>query len=339
MRVRWREFELPSEVVVDEETRTDQYARFIIEPFERGFGVTVGNSLRRVLLSSLEGAAIYAVKVEGVPHEFTALPGVYEDMVDICLRLKQIRVKIYEGEEVQLRLERHKRGQVTAGDIECPANAEILNKDLVICNLTEDVDFVATLWARKGRGYVTAEEFARGEQEIGVIYLDASFSPVARVRYKTEETRVGQRTNYDRLILEIWTNGVVTPDMALVEAAKILRKHLNPFVQFNALGHERQTPALEEKPQEMLPSTIDEELLEKLSRPISELNLKPRAMNCLESENIVTIGDLVRRTEEDLLKIHNLGQTTLDDIKQRLAEAGLSLGMEVPENVGKVGAP
>ena len=342
MRVKWRNFELPNTVLVDEETKTESYGKFIIEPFERGFGVTVGNGLRRVLLSSLEGAALYAVKFDGVPHEFTGIPGVYEDVTEIVLRLKKICLKIHEGDEVELRIEREKKGQVTAGDILCPSNAEILNPDLVIANLTEDVRFAARLWGRKGRGYVTAEELAKGEDEIGVIHLDACFSPVARVRYSVEETRVGQKTNYDRLVLEVWTNGVVTPEMALVEAAKILRKHLNPFVQYNVLGYQRQPGGLvaEEEKEEAaasLPAELNE-LTEKLVKPITELNLTSRAINCLESANIKTIGELVKHTDSELLKIDNLGNTTLNEIKRRLEELGLSLGMEVPETVGKVGA-
>ncbi len=342
MRIRWRDFELPNTVVLEEESRTDEYGKFIVEPFERGFGVTIGNSLRRVLLSSLEGAALYAVKIEGVPHEFTGIPGVYEDVTDIILRLKRVRLKIHEGNEVELRIDKKKKGQITAGDIECPPTAEILNPDLVIATLTDEVRFAATLWGKRGRGYVTAEDLSAGkEPEIGVIYMDASFSPVARVRYTTEETRVGQKTNYDRLILEIWTNGVVTPEMALVEAAKILRKHLNPFVQYGTLGAERQPEGIEAlQPEGELeePSEEKRELLEKLSKPITALKLSQRARNCLEAKQINTVGDLVRMSEAELLKVENLGRTTLSEIKRRVEEWGLTLGMEVPEAAGKVEA-
>jgi DNA-directed RNA polymerase subunit alpha len=340
MRVRWREFELPSAVEVDPETRTDEYGKFSIEPFDRGFGVTVGTSLRRVLLSSLEGAALYAVKFEGVPHEFTGLEGVYEDVTEICLRLKQIRIVIHEGGEAELTLEKSGKGQVTAGDIACPSNAEILNPDLVLATLTEDVRFAARVWARRGRGYVTAEELAKGEHELGIIHLDACFSPVARVRFTTEETRVGQKTNYDRLVLEIWTNGVVAPEMALVEAAKILRKHLTPFVQYSTVGAQAQPVGLVKEPPGFLENGAAEapgELAEQLARPVKDLNLSVRAANCLEGQDITTVGDLVRHPEADLLKVENLGRTTLGEIKRRLSEWGLSLGMDLPETAGKVG--
>jgi DNA-directed RNA polymerase subunit alpha len=340
MRVRWRDFELPSAVTLDEETKTREYGKFIIEPFERGFGVTVGNSMRRVLLSALEGAALYAMKVENVPHEFTGIPGVLEDVTDIVLRLKKVRVLVHEGEEARLKIERKKAGTITAGDIECPSNVEILNKDFPIVTLTEDVDFSMALWAKKGRGYVTAEELARNQFEIGKIYLDACFSPVLRVRYGTEATRVGQRTNFDRLVLEVWTNGVVTPEMVLVEAAKILRKHLNPFVQYDTIGHLQQAEGAAMAPgadRSALPET-NAELQQKLARNVADLNLTVRARNCLESKSIALVGDLVKLTEADLLKVENLGRTTLSEIKRRLDEWGLTLGMQVPEAAGKVEA-
>ncbi len=344
MRVRWRDFELPSSVELEAATRSNDYGKFTIEPFERGFGVTVGTSLRRVLLSSLEGAALYAVKFEGVPHEFTGIPGIYEDIAEIVLRMKQIKILIHEDagsdqSDTELKIEKETTGQVTAGDVQCPSNVEILNPELVVATLTDDVRFAAKLWARRGRGYVTGEEFAKGEQELGVIHLDACFSPVARVRYTTEETRVGQKTNYDRLVVEIWTNGVVTPEMALVEAAKILRKHLTPFVQYHILGGQKQPPGLvsNESAGEVLETPDSTELAEKLARPIGDLKLSVRATNCLEGKDIDTVGDLVRISEPDLLKVENLGRTTLSEIKRRLDDWGLTLGMEVPETVGKVG--
>jgi DNA-directed RNA polymerase subunit alpha len=342
MRVRWRDFELPSSVVVEAATRTREYAKFVIEPFERGFGATVGNSLRRVLLSSLEGAALYSVRIEGVAHEFTGIPGVYEDVTDIVLRLKQVRIVIHEGDEVELRIEKDKKGQITGGDIQCPSNAEILNPDLVIATLTDDVRFSARLAARRGRGYVTAVEIAKGEEELGLVFLDAAFSPVARVRYTTEDTRVGQKTNYDRLVLEVWTNGVVDPELALVEAAKILRKHLNPFVQYQSMGALKQPiqAAVEEPPapaaELVAPAPDLSDLAERLARPVADLNLTVRAANCLESQNIQTVGDLVRMGESELLKVENLGRTTLGEIKRRLDEWGLRLGMETAAPAGTV---
>lgn len=340
MRVRWRDFELPGTVAIDEESKTREYGKFIIEPFERGFGVTVGNSLRRVLLSALEGAALCAVKIENVPHEFTGIPGVFEDVTDIVLRLKKVRALIHEGKEAQLKIEKQKAGTITAGDIQCPATVEILNKDLVIATLTEDRPFAMTLWAKKGRGYVTAEELAKGQHEIGRIHLDACFSPVLRVRYGTEATRVGQRTNYDRLVLEVWTNGVVAPEMVLVEAAKILRKHLNPFVQYDTIGHLAQAEAtgISDGGEAGALLEADAELQQKLGRHVSELNLTVRARNCLEAKGIALVGDLVKMTEAELLKVENLGRTTLSEIKRRLDEWGLVLGMEAPASADKVEA-
>lgn len=340
MRVRWRDFELPGTVVIDEDSKTREYGKFIIEPFEHGFGATVGNSLRRVLLSALEGSALCAVKIENVPHEFTGIPGVFEDVTDIVLRLKKVRVLIHEGKEALLKIEKHKAGAITAGDIQCPATVEIQNKDLVIATLTEDRPFALTLWARKGRGYVTAEELAKGQHEIGLIHLDACFSPVLRVRCGIEATRVGQRTNYDRLVLEVWTNGVVTPEMVLVEAAKILRKHLNAFVQYDTIGHLAQAEATGlaavGEPGEL--PEADAELQRKFGQRVVELNLTVRARNCLEAKGIALVGDLVRMTEAELLKVENLGRTTLSEIKRRLDEWGLTLGMQSPAPADRVEA-
>lgn len=329
MRIRWRDFEIPNSVVCDESSRTNEYGMFIVEPFERGFGVTVGNSLRRILLSSLEGAAIASVRIEGVQHEFSSLTGVYEDVTDIILNLKNVLVVYYGDGDSEVRIRKDTKGPVTAGDIECGPDVEVVNKDLQIATLTQDIPFHADLVVRKGRGYSTAEENSAGDNEIGVIWIDSSFSPVRRVRYKTENTRVGQRTNYDRLILEIWTDGSVSPDMALVEASKILRRHLNPFIQYTDIGYELQAAegvSVEEQP----PSEDREELRRKLEMPISALELGVRAYNCLEGENINSVGDLVARTESSLLKVRNFGKTTLEEIKAKLKNYGLSLGMEVP---------
>src|SRR5437660_963512 len=238
MRVRWRGLELPSRVSRDEQVSTDTYGKFTAEPFERGFGTTVGNSLRRILLSSLEGAAVSQVKLKGADHEFSSLAGVTEDVTDIILNIKSLIVKLDSDDSKDMKLSVKKAGPVTAGMIEADPAITIVNKDLVIATLTEDVSFDMTLTVSKGRGYVTAAENITDteEQEIGLMAVDSIYSPVTRVRYATEDARVGQKTDYDRLILEIWTNGTVTPEMALVEASKILRKHLNPFVQYFELG-------------------------------------------------------------------------------------------------------
>lgn len=238
MRIRWRGLELPSRVERDQSVSDDTYGRFIVEPFERGFGITVGNSLRRILLSSLEGAAVTTVKIAEAPHEFTSIPGVLEDATDIILNIKQIVVRSESDEVKTLHISRSAAGEVRAGDLEADAALEIVNPDLLICTLTTDASLNLEMTVRKGRGYATAEENRSPDQEVGIIPVDSIFSPVLRVRYRTEDTRVGQRTNYDRLVLEVWTRGTIAPEDAVVEAAKILRKHLNPFVTYHELGEE-----------------------------------------------------------------------------------------------------
>src|SRR6266550_2495187 len=238
MRIRWRGLELPNRVVSDRETLTDTYGRFSAEPFERGFGVTVGNSLRRVLLSSLEGSAVTRVKIQGVQHEITTIPGVVEDVTDIILNVKSLVVKNTSDQTKTIRIDRHERGVVTAGTILADDAVQIINPEHVLATLTDDVPFVVEMTVENGRGYRTAEENVGKEREIGVIPVDSSFSPVVRVKHEIEDTRVGQKTNYDKLIMEIWTNGTIGPHMALVEGAKILRKHLNPFIQYAEPGPE-----------------------------------------------------------------------------------------------------
>ena len=339
MRIRWRDFEIPNSVTVEEDSRKSTYGKFVVEPFERGFGVTVGNSLRRILLSSLEGAALVSAKIEGVQHEFSTMHGVYEDVTEILLNLKNVLLLI-EGEvgEVELSIRVDKMGDVTAGDIEHGPEVTVINPDLHIAKLTQDIPFNIELTARKGRGYSTAAENCDGDNEIGVIWMDSSFSPVSRVRYKTENTRVGQQTNYDRLILEIWTNGALKPDLGLVEAAKILRKHLNPFIQYSEIGVLVQ-PEEQVVSEEVVESPDLDELRKKLEMPISSLSLGVRAYNCLDGESIHTVGQLVFWKESDLLKVRNFGQTTLDEIKLRLGEMGLNLGMDVPASAVPEVAP
>lgn len=340
MRIRWRDFEIPSSVTCDQETRSSTYGRFLIEPFERGFGVTVGNSLRRILLSSLEGAAVTSIKIEGVQHEFSTLTGVYEDVTDIVLNVKGLLLKLDDVDTARLEIFRDRKGEVTAGSIKAPESVEVIDPDYHIATLTQDVPFRMEIDVARGRGYSTAEENSRGDEEIGLIWVDSSFSPVTRVRYKTEDTRVGQLTNYDRLILEIWTNGTIKPELALVEAAKILRKHLNPFVQYTDIGYELQRESglgAEEPPPEMPTGADLEELRKKLSLPISALELSVRAYNCLEAENINTLYDLVSRSEEEMLKVRNFGKTSLVEIKEKLEAMGLELGMPIPDAGNGVG--
>lgn len=327
MRVRWRGLELPSRVTKDPKFSGPTFGRFTVEPFERGFGTTVGNSLRRILLSSLEGAAVTAVKIKGAEHEFTSLPGVLEDVTEIILNVKNLVVQLDGDEPRTMRLAAQGPGDVTADLIQADTNITILNKDLVIATLTDEVPFEMELRVGKGRGYVPAsEQYAdNDEQEIGLIPIDAIYSPVHRVRYKTEDTRVGQKTNYDKLMMEIWTNGTVTPEMALVEAAKIFRKHLNPFVQYFEIGQERVSE------EAAAAAGVDEELIRKLNMPISELDLSVRASNCLESARIDTVAQLVQQTESDLLKLRSFGRTSLREVKRKLQDIGLDLGMDLPE--------
>jgi DNA-directed RNA polymerase subunit alpha len=327
MRVKWRGLELPSKVVSDPKFASNEYARFSVEPFERGFGTTVGNSLRRVLLSSLEGAAVISVKIKGVDHEFSSMKGVMEDVTDIILNIKNLTVSLVGDEPKTMRLAAQGPGDVTADLIEADAGIEIHNKDLVICTLTDEVPFEMELTVAKGRGYVPASEQYKSqeEQEVGIIPVDAIYSPVQRVRYNVEATRVGQRTNYDRLILELWTDGTVSPDMALVEASKILRKHLNPFVQYFELGEERVSD------EAAAAAGVDEELIRKLNMPLSDMELSVRASNCLESARIDTVAQLVQYSDQDLLKLRSFGRTSLREVKRKLIDLDLELGMELPE--------
>ncbi len=330
MRIRWRGLELPTQVVRDESISKDDYARLLIEPFERGFGTTVGNSLRRILLSSIEGAAVTRVRIAGANHEFMSLPGVLEDVTDIILNIKRLVLRIDGEGEKTMRLVRRGPGEVFARDIEADPAVTIVNEGQLIATLTEEVDFSIDFWVSKGRGYRAAEDNQLPSQELGVIAVDSVFSPVTRVRYKTEETRVGQRTNYDRLIMEIWTNGTLRPEDALVEAAKILRKHLNPFVQYHELGQDA-VSSQSDQSQASGEGMLDKDLQDRLNMPISQLDLSVRASNCLESAKVHTVGELARMSETDLLKVRSFGRTSLREVKRKLADLGLSLGMNLEQ--------
>lgn len=329
MRIRWRGLELPTRLERDSLVSTDKYGKFYIEPFERGFGTTIGNSLRRVLLSSLEGSAVTSVKISGVDHEFTSIKGVMEDVTDVILNIKSLVVRLAGDGPKTMTVSASKAGVVTSGDIIADPAIEIVDKDRVIATLTEGVKFEIEMVVENGRGYIPASERIaeadRFDQEIGRVIVDASYSPVTRVRYSTEDTRVGQRTNYDKLILEIWTDGTISPEMAVVEAGKILRKCVNPFVQYSELGN--QTVAEEVTEEVVEQEEIDEELVAKLNTPLSELELSVRANNCLESVKMETVGELVKMTEAELLKIRSFGRTSLREVKRKLADMGLSLGM------------
>ncbi len=328
MRITWRGLELPTRVERDSKIASDRYGKFYIEPFERGLGTTIGNSLRRVLLSSLEGSAVTSIKIAGVNHEFTSIKGVMEDVTDIVLNVKNLTVRLQTDGPKTMKIAVNKAGVVTAADIVADPAIEIVDKDKVIVTLTEDVKFEMEMVVESGRGYMPAAERIaaadRYEQEIGRIMLDAVYSPVTRVRYITEDTRVGQKTNYDRLILEVWTNGAITPDMAMVEAAKILRKHINPFVQYSEMGTETVSGEVTvDQPQ----PKVGEEMQAKLNMPIQELELSVRANNCLESAKIETVRQLVKMTEAELLEIRSFGKTSLREVKRKLVDIGLSLGM------------
>jgi len=330
MRVTWRDLELPTRVERDTVASSEKYGRFFIEPFERGFGTTIGNSLRRILLSSLEGSAVTSIKIGGVDHEFTSISGVMEDVTEIVLNVKSLVIRLHDEGPKTMSISAKKAGVLTAADIVADPAIDVVNEDLTLVTLTEKVNFEMEMVVENGRGYVPASERIaaadRFDQELGRIMLDTVYSPVTRVRYTTENTRVGQKTNYDKLILEIWTDGTVTPEMALVEAAKILRKHVNPFVQYFELGEETVAASqiVETEDEEQ---TVDEELAQKLAMSTQELELSVRANNCLESAKTETVGELVRMTEADLLKIRSFGKTSLREIRRKLTDIGLSLGM------------
>ena len=338
MRMQWRGLELPARVERDQKLSTNTFGRFTAEPFERGFGTTVGNSLRRILLSSLEGAAVTQVKIKGADHEFTSIPGVLEDVTDIILNVKALVVSL-EGDEMRtIRVTRNTAGEVKAGDIELHPDVEVVNPELVLATLTEDVEFDLELTVASGRGFrVAADNMDKGEEvELGTIAVDSDFSPVSRVRYTTENARVGQRTDFDRLILEVWTDGTTTPELALVEAAKILRKHLNPFVSYFELGNESATEEAVSGMATAARPAVDPELEQKLDMTVQELDLSVRANNCLESAKISNVRELVQRAEPELLKVRSFGKTSLREVKKKLADLGLSLGMDL-NNLPKVG--
>ena len=325
MGTLWRDFATPKKLVCDEDSLTDTYGKFIAEPFERGYGMTIGNGLRRVLLSSIEGASVTSIKIDGVLHEFSAVPGVLEDVTQIVLNVKQLVLRAHSRQLKTVVIEKDKKGPVTAGDIQSDETIEVVNPDLHLCTLTKAGKFRMELEVSRGRGYVAAEKHKKEGQSIGVIPVDALFSPVSRVNFAVEDTRVGQVTDYDRLLLEIWTNGSMSPKDALLYASNIFQRHLDLFVNYGSLP---------EEPEEEAPVAVSEELQEKLRTPISELELSVRSANCLREAKIATIGDLVDKTPQELLKYRNFGKKSLAEIDELLHGMGLSLGMEL-----KAGAP
>src|SRR6266705_1086173 len=324
MPIRYGRFEMPKTLTQDESTATDTYAKFIAEPFEAGYGHTLGNCLRRVLLSSLEGAAITAIKIQGAQHEFATLPGVVEDVTDIVLNLKQVKFKVdgQDHEPKKLSLNINKEGEITAGDIQTIQGFDVLNPKQLICTLDRKHKFDAEFEVRVGRGFSTGEENKRPDQSIGLIPIDSLFSPVTRVEYAVENTRVGQRTDYDKLILEVWTDGGLTPDEALLQASAILRHHLDVIVHYNEEVIEfDQTPA-----------GVSEEnikLKKLLNMSVNEIELSVRAANCLNNANITTVGQLALKSESEMLKYRNFGKKSLNEIKVKLAALGLTPGMSL----------
>jgi DNA-directed RNA polymerase subunit alpha len=321
MPVRLGRFEMPKSLVKDEDSRTDYYAKFVAEPFEAGYGNTVGNSLRRVLLSSLEGAAITSVKITGANHEFQTLPHVVEDVTDIVLNLKKIKFKANDHEIRNLAISVNKEGAVTAGDIEDSAQCEVLNKDLVICTLDKKTKFEAELEVKVGRGFARGDENKHPDQAIGVIAIDSIFSPVTRVKYTVGNTRVGQRTDYDKLEIEIWTDGRITPEEALVQASSILKKHFEPFYNYD-----ENAVQFDETPQAQ--SQENQKMKKLLNMSVNEIELSVRAANCLNNANITSVGQLAQKTEAEMLKYRNFGKKSLNEIKDKLTQLGLSLGMK-----------
>ncbi len=321
MPVRLGRFEMPKSLTRDEATATDTYARFTAEPFEAGYGHTVGNSLRRVLLSSLEGAAITSVRITGAQHEFGSLPGVVEDLTDIILNFKKIRFRALDHEMRTVNISVNREGPVTAADIHTSMGIEVLNTNQLICTLDRKQKFEAELEVRVGRGFFTGDENKRPDTPIGVIPIDSIFSPVTRVKYAVENTRVGQRTDYDKLVLEVWTDGRVTPDDALLQASAILRHHLDVFVNYDDNQVE-----FDETPEEV--SQENAKLKKLLNMSVNEIELSVRAANCLNNANITTVGQLAMKTEAEMLKYRNFGKKSLNEIKEKLQHLGLSLGMK-----------
>ncbi len=322
----WTGFQKPKRLEVDSKTLTEKYGKFWAQPFERGYGTTIGNALRRILLSSTEGAAITAVKIEGVLHEFSPVPGCVEDTTDIILNLKQIPFRVHTDYPETLTLNAEGPGTITAGDIETNANVEILDPSMPIATLSEEGKLSVEMRIKKGRGYVPADRNFDEDLGIGFIPLDSVHSPVRKVNFTVEDARLGQTTDYDKLTLEIWTNGAVAPQDAVALASKLLKDHMAIFINF------------EEAPEEELdfPTSEDERLYEQLGRSVDELELSVRSYNCLKNADIRTIGDLVIRTEPEMLKTKNFGRKSLNEIKEILAEMGLGLGMTIDPKKIKV---
>ncbi len=321
MGIALRSFEIPKKLQCDEDVLTETYGKFVAEPFERGYGVTIGNSLRRVLISSLEGAAVTSIKIDGVSHEFGTVPGVVEDVTEIVLNVKNLVLRSHTRSAKTITIEAHSKKEITAKDIVCDDTLEVINPDLHICTLTKNVAFKMEMEVQKGRGYVVADRNKKENEPIGVIAIDSIFSPVKKVNFHVEDTRVGQMTDYDKLILEVWTNGSIHPKDAVLYASNILQRHLDVFVNFGKLPEEDLQPESSDEK--------DREFYKRLAQPVSELELSVRSANCLREAHIKTIGELVKKTEPEMLKYRNFGKKSLTEISNLLKTMGLNFGVEV----------
>lgn len=321
MGVKWRDFQMPKRLDCEENSYTNVYGKFVAEPFERGYGVTLGNSLRRILLSSIEGSAVTSIKINGVQHEFSTVPGVLEAVTEIVLNVKGLIVRSHSKTPKTIYIKTDKKGEIKARDIISDEMVEVLNGDHHVVTLTQDIAFDMELEVSRGRGYVPADQNKKEGAPVGTIAVDSIFTPITNVSFHVENTRVGQRTDYDRLIMDITTNGAINPKEALLYGANILQRHLDVFVSYGQLPEE------EEEIEEI--SAEEEALYSKLRLPISELELSVRSSNCLKDANIKTIADLVRRPESELLNFRNFGKKSLTEINDILKAMGLGLGMKV----------
>jgi DNA-directed RNA polymerase subunit alpha len=327
MGIRWKTFEMPKRLEAEQGSLTPNYGKFIAEPFERGYGTTIGNALRRVLISSIDGAAVTNIKIDGMLHEFSAVEGVVEDGAQIVMNVKKIVLRYHGKGPKKIFIDVKKQGPVTAGDIQADETVEIVNPDLVICTLSKAHSFKMEMEVGRGRGYVPAEKNKQEDASIGVVTVDSCFSPVNKVNFYVEDTRVGQVTDYDRLVLEIWTNGAMGPEEALLYASNILQRHLDVFVNYGELPEEEEEEEIEDK-----------EFLDMVHKPISELELSVRSANCLEAANIKTIGELIQKTEAQMLKYKNFGKKSLNEINAILTAMNLRLGMNVEDASSNKGA-
>jgi DNA-directed RNA polymerase subunit alpha len=317
----WRNLIKPKFLEVEKETRTDTYGKFVAKPLERGFGLTLGNALRRILFSSLQGAAIQSVKIDGVMHEFSTIPGVQEDVINIILNLKKVRLKLLESEQAAMQLTASGAGVVKAGDFETGGQIEILNPDQVICTLSDEGKLNMEVEVEMGKGFVLAEDQKDTTAPIGTIFLDSHYSPIERCNYTVTNARVGQVTDYDRLNMDIWTNGSITPEDAIAFAAKILKDQVQVFINFDEY----------EEPEIIQSSHKEESLNENLNRRVDELELSVRSANCLQNANIRFIGELVQKSESEMLRTKNFGRKSLNEIREILTEMGLGLGMKIDD--------